>query len=135
VYFNHQVYRDLLITLYFTNLSLFHIVQTGSGAHLAFNSMGTGVIYCGVRRLGRDVDHSPPSSADAMNEWSFTSAPRTCLLEMGRRKFTFFYFSCYSNLTRHSSRALIYWVSDTKVLHEFVSCLCDTCTGHHIFLG
>jgi hypothetical protein len=27
-----------------------------------FNSMGTGVVYPGVKRPGRDVDHSPPFS-------------------------------------------------------------------------
>jgi hypothetical protein len=35
-------------------------VQTGSGAHPASYPMGTG----GKARLGRDADHSPPSSAE-----------------------------------------------------------------------
>ena len=53
--------------------------------------MGTGVLFCGVRRLGSDVDHLPPSSADAMNEWSYNSAPDTCLHGMYRENVTFFF--------------------------------------------
>ena len=95
-----------------------------------------GVLFCGVKRLGRDVDHSPPSSNGAMNEWSYTSAPHTCLRGMYRDKFTFFYLSLSCNLTRHLSREIIYWVSDTKVVHEFVvSCVCDACSVPHIFLA
>jgi hypothetical protein len=30
----------------------------------------------GVKRLGREADHSPPSSAEVKNEWSYTSTPR-----------------------------------------------------------
>jgi hypothetical protein len=36
-------------------------VQSGSGAHTAFYSMGAGVVLC-------DVDHSPPCSAEGENE-------------------------------------------------------------------
>jgi hypothetical protein len=43
--------------------SLLHSVQTGSGAHLASYSMDTE----GVKRPGREADHSPPSSADVEN--------------------------------------------------------------------
>jgi hypothetical protein len=39
-------------------------VQTGSGAHPASCPMGTG----DKARLGRDVNHSPPSSAVVVNE-------------------------------------------------------------------
>ena len=37
-------------------------VQTGAGAYPASYTMGTGS-FPGVKRPGRDVDHSPPSSA------------------------------------------------------------------------
>jgi hypothetical protein len=44
-------------------------VQTGSGAHPASCTMGTGVLSPGVKeRPGRDADHSPPSSAEVENE-------------------------------------------------------------------
>jgi hypothetical protein len=39
-------------------------VQTGSGAHPASCTMGTGGPFPGAEvRQGRDADHSPPSSA------------------------------------------------------------------------
>jgi hypothetical protein len=39
-------------------------ISTGSGAHPASCTMGTG----GKARPGRDADHSPPSSAEVVNE-------------------------------------------------------------------
>jgi len=38
-------------------------VQTGRGAHPASYTMGTGS-FPGVKRPGRDVDHTPPSGAE-----------------------------------------------------------------------
>jgi hypothetical protein len=44
-------------------------VQTGSGAHPASCTMGTGDPFPGGKaRPGRDSDHSPPSSAEVVNE-------------------------------------------------------------------
>jgi hypothetical protein len=44
-------------------------VQTGSGAHPASCTMGTGGPFPGGKaRPGRDADHSPPSSAEVENE-------------------------------------------------------------------
>jgi hypothetical protein len=44
-------------------------VQTGSGAHPASSPMDTGgPIPGGKVRQGRDADHSPPSSAEVVNE-------------------------------------------------------------------
>jgi hypothetical protein len=44
-------------------------VQTGSGAHPASCTMGTGGPFPGGKaRPGRDADHSPPSSAEVKNE-------------------------------------------------------------------
>jgi hypothetical protein len=44
-------------------------VQTGSGAHPASCTMGTGGPFPGGKaRPGRDADHSPPSSAEFENE-------------------------------------------------------------------
>jgi hypothetical protein len=39
------------------NFSLFHVVQTASGVHRASYSMGTGVLYPGIKRQGREADH------------------------------------------------------------------------------
>jgi hypothetical protein len=38
-------------------ISLLQNVQTGSGAHTATNSMGTGFSFPGVKRPGPVVDH------------------------------------------------------------------------------
>jgi hypothetical protein len=44
-------------------------VQTGSGAHPASCTMGTGGFFPGGKaRPGRDADHSPPSSAEVKKE-------------------------------------------------------------------
>jgi hypothetical protein len=44
-------------------------VQTGSEAHQASSPMGTGGPFPGGKaRPGRDADHSPPSSAEVVNE-------------------------------------------------------------------
>jgi hypothetical protein len=44
-------------------------VQTGSGAHPASCTMGTGGPFPGGKaRPGRDADHSPLSSAEVVNE-------------------------------------------------------------------
>jgi hypothetical protein len=45
-------------------------VQTGSGAHPASSTMGTGGPFPGAKNgPGHDADHSPPSSAEVRNEW------------------------------------------------------------------
>jgi hypothetical protein len=44
-------------------------VQSGSGVHPASCTMGTGGPFPGGKaRPGRDADHSPPSSAEVVNE-------------------------------------------------------------------
>jgi hypothetical protein len=44
-------------------------VQTGSGDHPSSCTMGTGGPFPGGKaRPGRDADHSPPSSAEVVNE-------------------------------------------------------------------
>jgi hypothetical protein len=57
------------------NSSLHHRVQTSSGAHPASYPMCTRGSFLGVKRPGREADHSPPSSADVKNAWSYTSIP------------------------------------------------------------
>jgi hypothetical protein len=43
-------------------------VQSSSGAHPAFCTMGTGGPFPGAKAWpGRDADHSPPSSAEVEN--------------------------------------------------------------------
>jgi hypothetical protein len=38
-----------------------------------------GVPSLGVKRPGRAADHSPPSSIEVKNAWSYTSNPSICL--------------------------------------------------------
>jgi hypothetical protein len=45
------------------NFSLHHRVQISSGAHPVSYLMGTGALSLGVKRPGREVDHSPSPSA------------------------------------------------------------------------
>jgi hypothetical protein len=40
------------------NFSLLHRVQTGSGAQPASCPMGTGALSLGIKRRGREADHS-----------------------------------------------------------------------------
>jgi hypothetical protein len=46
------------------NFSLHHRVQNGSRAHPASYPMGTRDPSLGVKRPGREADHSPPSSTE-----------------------------------------------------------------------
>jgi hypothetical protein len=48
-----------------------YTVQTGSGAHPASYSVSIGDLSRGLRRPGREVDHSPPFSAEVKNECSY----------------------------------------------------------------
>jgi len=57
------------------NFSLHHGVQNGSKAHPAGYPMETMGSYPGVKRLGRQADHSPPSSAAVKNVWRYASSP------------------------------------------------------------
>jgi hypothetical protein len=50
------------------NFSLHHCVENGSGARPATYPMGTGALFLGVKRPGREADHSPPFSAE-VKEW------------------------------------------------------------------
>jgi hypothetical protein len=52
-----------------------HRVQTGSGTHPASYPMGTRGSFPGVKRPGREADHSPLSSAEIKNTLNYTSTP------------------------------------------------------------
>ena len=65
-------------------------IQTGSGAHTAFYSMGTGVLPRGLKQSGREVNHSSPSSAEAENEWRYNSLPRIHLRDVDGENFLFY---------------------------------------------
>jgi len=52
-----------------------HRVQAGSGAHPASYPVDTGGTFSGVKRPGRESDHSLPFSAEVKNARSYTSSP------------------------------------------------------------
>jgi hypothetical protein len=39
-----------------------------------------GALFLVVKRLGREAEHSPPSSAEVNNAWSYTSTPHYALI-------------------------------------------------------
>jgi hypothetical protein len=57
-------------------ISLLHVVQRGSGVHPTSYTMGTGGSFPGVKRPGREADHSPPTSAEVRKMGFYTSTPR-----------------------------------------------------------
>jgi hypothetical protein len=51
------------------------IVQTGSVVHATSYIIGTWGSFPGVKRPGREADHSPPTSAEVKKMWTYTSTP------------------------------------------------------------
>jgi hypothetical protein len=49
--------------------------EPGSGVHPTSYKMGTGGSFRGVKRQGREADHSPPTSAEVKIMWIYTSTP------------------------------------------------------------
>jgi len=55
--------------------------------------------YCtGIKRPGRDADHSPSFSAEVKNEWSYTSTSPVCLHGVDRHTFTLFTFKMFLHI-------------------------------------
>jgi len=57
------------------DFSLRHRVQTGSGSHLASYPTGINDSFSGLKRPGREADHSPPTCAEAKNTSIYKSTP------------------------------------------------------------
>jgi hypothetical protein len=54
--------------------SLLHVLQTDSVAHPAsYIQWVPGALSSGVKRSGREADHSPPTSAEIKKMWIYTS--------------------------------------------------------------
>ena len=62
------------------SISLLQDVRAGCGAHPAPYSLGIVGSFLGVRRLGREANHSAPSNSEAKNEWSRTSTPTSVFM-------------------------------------------------------
>jgi len=67
--------------------SLLQNLQTGSASSQPPGRWVPGSLS-GQRRPEREVNHSPPSSAQAKSEWSFTSTLAICLHGLGREGVT-----------------------------------------------
>jgi hypothetical protein len=89
--------------------------------------MGTRALSLAVKRPGREVDHSPPSSAEVMNAWSYTSTSPVHLQRGAKLKnhtdsFNFIYVSITvtkkRNFTRRSSVVSCYLAS---IISEAIS--------------
>ena len=51
--------------------------------------------YTGAKRSRHEIYHSPVSSAELKNEWSYTSTPPICLHDAARHNFTFYLIPLY----------------------------------------
>jgi hypothetical protein len=72
---------------------LFTASRTALGSTQPAIQWVTGAVFLGLKRLGREADNSPPSSAEVKNAWSYTSTPQYvfmvwCLVKH-RDSFTF----------------------------------------------
>jgi hypothetical protein len=54
-----------------SRFSLLHVVETGSEVHPTSYPMGTGGSFPGVKRRGREADHSPPTNAEVKKMWIY----------------------------------------------------------------
>lgn len=54
-------------------------IQTGSGTHPFFCSVGTGAVL-GVKWLGSEFSHLPASGSKVKDEWSCTATSPVCVL-------------------------------------------------------
>jgi hypothetical protein len=58
------------------NFSVRHLVQNSSEAYPASYSIGSMTLSPGIKRPGRETDHSLPSSVEVENAWSYTPIPQ-----------------------------------------------------------
>ena len=72
------------------DFSLLQNVLTSSGAYPAAYSIGTWVLFLGIKWQGHVVDHSSPSKAEVKSEWIYTSASLYSYVVRHRDSFTFY---------------------------------------------
>jgi hypothetical protein len=94
-------------------------VQTGSGVHPASGTVGTGGPFSGGKaRLGRDADHSPPSSAEVVNEKELyllsPQAPPWCVTGL-----LYFYFTFYMPIYIYIYIYIIHILNTTSI-HTYI---------------
>lgn len=52
-----------------------------------------------IWHVGHEINHSPPSTAEAQNEWFYTSAPPVCLLVWTRQLLHFLHITVRELMT------------------------------------
>jgi hypothetical protein len=82
------------------------LLNFGRGKRLAYGPTHLSVksatgFFPGVKRLGHELGHSPPSSAKVKNEWSCTSSPCICLHGVDRENTAFFLPACEAYNARY----------------------------------
>jgi hypothetical protein len=85
--------------------------------------MGTGGFYPGVKLLGREADHFPPSLAEVKNLWSYTSTPQYDFMEWGLVKYrnnSNFYLL---NMEHNSGGVTACNMANLRIGKEMGSCL------------
>jgi hypothetical protein len=70
---------------------------------LCLQFRGFWVSSLGLNQPGRELNPSPPSSAEVKNEWSYTSIP----LYVFREELPFFIFICYNVLVSTSTGGVV----------------------------
>ena len=83
--------------------------------------------FSGIKRPGREAYHSSPSSSEAVNEWSCTSASPICLRGVDGDYFTFFYRTVckctpYSSRYKHQlfgqTPLTVRWCMETEYVRQ-----------------
>jgi hypothetical protein len=59
--------------------------------------------FLGVKRLGREVNRSPSSSADIKNGWRYTPPPPMCLYCVSTDNFNFTFFQPWQQLNHYTA--------------------------------
>jgi len=104
--------------------SLLQSLKTGSAVHPAYFSTGSEDPYQGVKHLGREAHHSPPSNAKIKYECRYTSPSHVSLWRGGVEKdkfiftFTFTFTPTYRKTETEMVNSISYTYNNTFYLHR-----------------
>jgi hypothetical protein len=68
-----------------------NIYQTGPGGQYVSYSVGTKISFSGIKWPMREINISPPYSAEVRNKWSYISTPPIILCCLNGENMTFYY--------------------------------------------
>jgi hypothetical protein len=81
-------------------------------------------VFSVVKRRGHKVNHSPPSSAEVKNEWSYTSRPPICHHGVDKETYVLTYFYCLPTIFCITFNSLICPTSETSLRISHFPCAC-----------